>query len=112
MSDYEPRIMEHCKELLSKLSERANTAVTISPWLNFFGFDVMGDLAFGKSFNMLKQGKPHFMMTQLQEAGPIVAVLVIVPWLFILFQSIPLISAKRAENVAWCGKQVQERKLV
>lgn len=80
--------------------------------MDFFGFDMMGDLAFGKSFDTLKRGKAHFMMMQMKEAGPLVATLSCVPWLFILFQKIPFISAKRAENVAWCGKQIQERKLV
>ncbi|PYH99435.1 cytochrome P450 [Aspergillus ellipticus CBS 707.79] len=60
LSDYEPRVLEHCQEFLAQISKRAHCAIEITEWLGFFGFDVMGDLAFGKSFQMLKTGKPTY----------------------------------------------------
>jgi len=40
-----------------QLQARAGQEVDISLWLNFYSFDVMGDLAFGSSFDMLTSGK-------------------------------------------------------
>jgi hypothetical protein len=34
---------------------------------NFFGYDVMGDLAFGKSFAMLDSGDEHYAVKLLNE---------------------------------------------
>ena len=33
--------------------------MNIAKWFNFYSFDVMGDLAFGKSYKMLKSGEEH-----------------------------------------------------
>ena len=33
----------------------------VSKWFNYYSFDVMGDLSFGKSFNMLVDGKDSYI---------------------------------------------------
>jgi tryprostatin B 6-hydroxylase len=40
---------------------------TDSCQFNFFGYDVMGDLAFGKDFAMLSSGKEHYAVQLLNE---------------------------------------------
>ncbi len=42
---------------MSQLQKHANEPMNVSRWMNFFAFDMMGDMAFGKSFDMLKTGE-------------------------------------------------------
>jgi cytochrome P450 len=64
----EPIIQGYIQLLVDKLSEIANTPsrdgtkgspMDISQWLNFYTFDVIGDLGLGESFNGLTDGKYH-----------------------------------------------------
>ncbi|KAK4142249.1 Isotrichodermin C-15 hydroxylase [Dichotomopilus funicola] len=59
--------------LLVKLSEKARsgTAVDLVKWYNFTTFDLIGDLAFGQSFNCLEDGGYH-------------------PWVAMIFDNIKL----------------------
>lgn len=41
--------------------------INASKWFNLFSFDVMGDLGFGKSFNMLESGETHWAIKLLGE---------------------------------------------
>lgn len=34
--------------------------MNVAKWMNYYSFDVMGDLTFGKPFDMLKNGREHF----------------------------------------------------
>jgi tryprostatin B 6-hydroxylase len=43
--------------LVKQLQARSGQEVDASLWLNFYSFDVMGDLAFGRTFDMLTTGK-------------------------------------------------------
>ena len=53
---YRPRVREHCHDLVTQMSKRVGTPVNVSLWMTYFGFDVISDLTFGKTFNMLKDG--------------------------------------------------------
>ncbi len=39
----------------------------MTKWLNLYSFDVMGDLAFGKSYKMLDSGEKHWLLKLLGE---------------------------------------------
>ncbi|KAM5434374.1 putative tryprostatin B 6-hydroxylase [Microsporum canis] len=109
LSEYEPRVFQHCLELVKQLSRLSGTPVDIGKWFKYFGFDVMGDLSFGRSFDMLRTSNPHFLFGMMEAGKPVVGTLISVPWLFILFQKLPGISRVRANWISWCGVQVQER---
>lgn len=109
LSEYEPRVYKHCLDLVKQLSRLAGTPVDIGKWFKYFGFDVMGDLSFGRPFDMLTTGNPHFLFGMMESSKPVVGTLIGVPWLFILFQKLPGISRVRSNWISWCGVQVQER---
>ncbi|DAA77848.1 TPA_exp: putative Cytochrome P450 monooxygenase [Trichophyton benhamiae CBS 112371] len=109
LSEYEPRVYQHCLDLVKQLSRLAGTPVDIGKWFKYFGFDVMGDLSFGRPFDMLTTGNPHFLFGMMESSKPVVGTLIGVPWLFILFQKLPGISRVRSNWISWCGVQVQER---
>ena len=62
-----PLIHHHADMLVTKLRELASASnslnrgalVNMTDWLNFFTMDVIGDLAFGESFNCLRAGEYH-----------------------------------------------------
>lgn len=81
--------------MISQLSQRADKPVNITQWINYFAADVMGDLAFGKSFNMIGTAGDHFIL--FDQLKPIIGFTQCVPWLFVLFQNLPIISGKRKE---------------
>jgi hypothetical protein len=72
----------------------------------------MGDVAFGKSFDLLKTGKPHFALDLLCEGMKPLGTLTPVPWMFCLLTSIPGLSAGFKIFVNWAAEQVKERKKV
>jgi hypothetical protein len=64
---YEKRIEPYVDELMSKIQEFKGKPVDVGKWFNFFGYDAMGDLAFGKDFGMLSSGEEHFAINLLNE---------------------------------------------
>jgi cytochrome P450 family 628 len=75
----------------------------------YFGFDVMGDLAFGKSFDMLKTGEPHFVVKLLKGAMTPLGWMTPAPWI------IPLLlntvgAGPMSTFITWSAEQVEKRK--
>lgn len=64
---YEERIKTHGNELVRQLGNFSSGKIDVSKWFDLYGFDVMFDLAFGKSENMLKTGEEHFAVKLLQD---------------------------------------------
>ncbi|KAJ7306273.1 high nitrogen upregulated cytochrome P450 monooxygenase 2 [Mycena albidolilacea] len=54
--EYEPLIVNRASQLISRLREQSG-AVDLVRWFNLFAFDLMGDLAFGGGFEMLRDGE-------------------------------------------------------
>lgn len=74
---------------MAQLDNLEGQSVNASRWFNFYSFDVMGDLAFGKSFNMLKSGEQHYALKVLVDGMRPLGILTPVPWLFPLLLRIP-----------------------
>ncbi|KAJ6569118.1 cytochrome P450 [Mycena capillaripes] len=54
--EYEPLIAKRATQLVSRLEDQRG-AIDIISWFELFALDLMGDLAFGKGFDMLRDGK-------------------------------------------------------
>lgn len=80
-----------------------------STWFNYYSFDVMGDLAFGKSFDMLKSGRTHYMMDALEKGMRPVGWLSPLPWIIPVFASTPILNADFTQLIQWCREQVEKR---
>ncbi|KAJ7685627.1 high nitrogen upregulated cytochrome P450 monooxygenase 2 [Mycena polygramma] len=57
--DYEPLIVKRVGQLLERLDDQ-NGAVDLVYWFDLFALDLVGDLAFGGGFEMLREGKDVF----------------------------------------------------
>ena len=107
---HEPSILDNCQELMGQLRTRAHDRVEVTEWVTRFAFDSMGVLAFGKSFNTVKQGYYHPKQEQLVRYKKLGGTVLCVPWVMILIRNLPL--TKTREFIDWCAEEVEERKRV
>ncbi|PLB41072.1 cytochrome P450 [Aspergillus candidus] len=108
--EYEPFIQEHCEELARQLGIRHSKPVEVTTWINWFAFDTMGRLVFGKSFDMLKASAYHPRMEQLEKVKKLGGLLHCGPWTLVMLRNLPLIRHKAREWIDWCAEQVEERR--
>jgi cytochrome P450 family 628 len=57
LREYEHRVTGFTDQLISQLNAHSGEPMNASRWMNYYAFDMMGDMAFGKSFDMLKTGE-------------------------------------------------------
>ncbi|KAF2685629.1 cytochrome P450 [Lentithecium fluviatile CBS 122367] len=69
LREYEPRLNRHALALMEKLKEHAHEPrLRISNWLNFYSFDVMGDVGFSRSFGMVEKGEEDELIKSLHAS--------------------------------------------
>ncbi|KAL6407680.1 cytochrome p450 [Ilyonectria robusta] len=110
LRDYEPRVIKHTDNFIAQLEKMENTPVNITDWFNFYSFDVMGDLAWGKSFGMVSGGIKHYFMTSLHADMTNIGLFTHMLWLFPLFKATPIINSEHIKFWNWVKAQVDERR--
>jgi hypothetical protein len=88
------------------------TLIDMTTWFNFYSFDVMGDIAFGKPFNMLRDGVKHWFMTTLHANMVNIGLFSHMLYLFPIFKNTPISNYQHKKTEAWVKDQVEERKKV
>jgi cytochrome P450 len=82
LRDYEPRINRHTRVLLDKLKEQAHqSSVRVSNWIGFYAFDVMGDIGYNRSFDMLEKGKEDEMIALVHKSMAPLSIFIHIPWM-------------------------------
>lgn len=109
LSGYEERVIRYTNELIDQISARLGQPMNASIWFNYYSFDVMGDLAFGKPFGMLKSGSTHYLMQAFEKGMLPVGWLSPLPWIIPVFASAPIIGDDFTEFIRWCREQVDKR---
>ncbi|KAF7540210.1 hypothetical protein G7054_g1607 [Neopestalotiopsis clavispora] len=112
LRNYEPRVQDYTNQLMQQLAKRENQPVNVTDWFNFYSFDVMGDLAWGKSFNMLRDGIKHYFMKSLHADMTNVGLFSHLVWLFPIFKATPILNAENKKFWSWVNKQVADRKMM
>ncbi|KAB2572194.1 putative benzoate 4-monooxygenase cytochrome p450 protein [Lasiodiplodia theobromae] len=110
LSDYEKRLKGHFKFFDLRISESIGKPVDATDLCEFWGFDVMGDLMFGRPFNQLKENKEHFALAMARKSKFIGGATLYSYWMFMLIQRFPVISALRQKWLGWCRSQMEERR--
>ena len=72
----------------------------------------MGDLAWGKSFNMLKDGVKHYFMKSLHSDMANIGLFSHSLWLFPIFKVTPVLNYEHKRFWKWVNAQVAERRAV
>ncbi|KAK7423226.1 hypothetical protein QQZ08_009122 [Neonectria magnoliae] len=109
LRDYEPRVARYTYQLLDKMEETKGLPFDASTLFNFYSFDVMGDLAFGKSFDMVKNGVVHYFMKSVHSNMLAVSAFSHLVWMFPLFKEIPGLNYEHVKFQKWLSQQVMER---
>ncbi|KAJ0418348.1 cytochrome P450 [Aspergillus carlsbadensis] len=109
LRDYEPRVSYYTTQLIDAISKNVGKPMNIAKWFNYYSFDVMGDLSFGKSFNMLIDGKDTYFSQQLHEDMKAIGLFSHLTWLFPFFKRVPLVNSSYLKFWSWVGEQVEHR---
>lgn len=111
MSGYEERIQSHVLTLEKHVSEQIGETIDMTEWFYFLAFDVMGDFAFAKSFNMLEGKEWHYAVILLRRALGLLGPFSSVPWLAQIAFGLPIIPIIRDWNrmLAWCADRMAEQ---
>ncbi|GJC83080.1 cytochrome P450 monooxygenase FCK2 [Colletotrichum liriopes] len=109
LKDYELRVADYTNQLLSQINAHKSKPFNIADWFNFYSFDVMGDLAFGKSFGMLKGGIKHYFMTSLHQDMQNIGMFSHMLWLFPIFKNTPILNANNKRFWRFVKSQVDDR---
>lgn len=114
MNDYQDQIAQYAARLESIIGSLAakNQEVEATEWFYWFSFDVMGEFAFARSFNMLEDEKWHHVVLLLRRAMALLGPLSPVPWLAqIGFHLIPNLWVVRDwyDMMNWCKIRMGER---
>ena len=111
LEGYDLRVQKHGRLLERHIADSAGKPVDVSTWFYFLSFDVMGDFAFAKSFNMLENKEWHYSVLMPRRALNLLGPLSSVPWLVQLAFSFPIIPIVRDWNrmIDWCANRMQDR---
>lgn len=112
LRDYEPRVSRYTDQLLAQLETSQGKPINMTTWFNFYSFDVMGDLAFGKSFGMLQEGVVHYFMKSLHADMTNIGLFSHMLWLFPLFKATPILNYEHKRFWKWVNAQVDGRRKV
>jgi hypothetical protein len=93
------------------LAAQVGKPILINKYFYWFSWDVMGQLAFSKSFGMLEEGQWHFAINMLRKGLEFVGPFTPVPWMVRLAFEMPLTSTVRnfLKMCDWCAREMDER---
>ena len=104
---YEQRVAVHQDKLLAHIA-RTDGRVNVARSFNFYSFDVMGDLAFGESFDMLTLSEDHWVIKLLNRGiEPLGYHFPI--WFFRMMVAVPRLADEWWQFIHYCTQKVDER---
>ncbi|KAK8189111.1 putative P450 monooxygenase [Phyllosticta capitalensis] len=104
---YEPRVQKYASILVRQLQSFSGQPVDATEWFNYFAYDVMGELAFGKSFGTLERGQEHYAIELLGEGLQAMAYMM-PTWFFRCLTNTPL-AKPYWRFINYCSDQSEER---
>lgn len=108
---YQQRIKTYQDRLIASIASFGDQPLNITKYFNSYGFDVMGDLAFGKSFDMLLSNEGHWAINLLtQGLEPLGLVLPV--WFFRMLLGIPSLTKDWWKFINYCSQMLDQRMTV
>lgn len=109
LRSYEDRCIKYATQLDNYLESTSNQPVLVNDCFFWFSFDIMGDLAMSRSFNMLSERGWHHIVFMMREfLGP-VGIISPVVWLARLGFYIPGAMPEWDRFIDFCKKRMSER---
>lgn len=113
LREYEPRLNRHALALMSRLQEQAKqTTVRITDWVNFYSFDVMGDVGFNRSFGMVEKGEEADVIKLLHASMEPLSIFGHLTWGLNLITRTSAGAKDLLKHIQWTADVLQERSKV
>jgi cytochrome P450 family 628 len=113
LREYEPRVNRITQFLIERLKEQVDhPSVRISNWMNFYGFDVMGDVGFSRSFGMLERGEEDDIIKLLHASMEPASTFGHINWATTLALRSGLGVKDMLKHMQWTADALKERKKV
>ena len=107
---YDSRVTGYADELLRQLSSFSGKPVNVSKWFNYYSWDVMGELSFGRSFNALKNAESHFAMDIMHQSLVALGLFSPTPWILRTLIQLPDALNSSMPIIKYSEECVKERK--
>lgn len=105
---YAVRVQKYHDQLISRIDSHVGQPMDITKWFILHGFDIMGDLVFNQSFDMLESGEKHWTIEILGE-GLYPQGFAFPPWLYRVFATLPGMGAGYRRFVAFTSELLENR---
>ncbi|KAL6250930.1 hypothetical protein RBB50_001138 [Rhinocladiella similis] len=109
---YEKRVTKHTDKLLAYLSDQSGNPVDASKISLWYTWDIMGMLAFSRSFNNIESGKSHPLLDLMHTELKPLAFLSPIPWLAYLLNRLPPSLSPVNAFFVYCASCVKERRSI
>jgi cytochrome P450 len=109
LRSYDSRILKYSNKLIERLKERSGQALNASEWCMWYAFDVMGDLAFGRSFEALEKAESHFYIKVMHETNEFGTHMQTLTWLLGITLLLPQKLNPLLKLVLYSQECVEER---
>ncbi|CAG8909672.1 unnamed protein product [Penicillium egyptiacum] len=106
---YEPVVAKYAQQLVRSVERDLASPIDMTRWFSYYAFDVMGNLAFGKSFNMIAAGKEANFMKTIRTDMTNIGHLKHMPWIFPIILNVPRLNANNLKFWKWIENQFLER---
>jgi hypothetical protein len=97
------------EQLLQIIDERCDEPINITEWIEYYAFEVMGNLTFGKPFNMLKERKETYFLKVIRDDMKLIGYTLHLPWLSYLCLRTPLLNRNHNNFWKWIENEFAER---
>ncbi|KAI0535109.1 cytochrome P450 [Xylaria digitata] len=108
LRDYEQRMTRYRAILLKAIGDSAGQSIDMTKWFTNYSFDVMGELAFGRSFEMLETTKENEAI-KLLNSGTFALGFKLPIWFFRIVVGIPGATKDWWGFIRYCVSQLDNR---
>ena len=111
LQSYEVQVIEYARQLERAIAQDIGQPININQYFQWFNFDVMGEFAFSRSFNMLKDKKEHHAIKMLRAGLALVGPFTPVTWLVRIAFDLPMLAIVRdfQKMEKWSAERMDER---
>jgi len=105
---YASRLQKFHDLLTSQIDASAGKPMNVTKWFGYWGMDMMCDIVFNGSFNMLASGETHWAL-QVVGDGLHLQGFALPPWLYRVFATMPKSSSGSRGLAAFAATQLENR---
>ena len=109
LKQHEDRILTHAQLVDAFILKNTGVAIDVTALFEYYGFDVMGDVGYNRSFKMLENQHGHYAIDVFKKGTIILGTMTPVPWLIHTVFSLPLITRGWDIFTSWINTELQER---